>query len=53
MFPTVHRKTNFLVKLYWGNKYSDSDSESDSHLGAQILNKVHKLKAHVMYLSSE
>ena len=22
---TVHRKTNFLVNLYWDNKYSDSD----------------------------
>ena len=27
LFPTVHRKTNFLVNLYWDNKYSDSDSE--------------------------
>ena len=26
---TVHRKTNFLVNLYWDNKYSDSDSDSD------------------------
>ena len=26
LFPTVHRKTNFLVNLYWDNKYSDSDS---------------------------
>ena len=23
----MHRKTNFLVKLYWDNKYSDSDSD--------------------------
>ena len=22
----MHRKTNFLVNLYWDNKYSDSDS---------------------------
>ena len=26
----MHRKTNFLVNLYWDNKYSDSDSESHS-----------------------
>ena len=27
MLPgTVHRKTKFLVNLYWDNKYSDSDS---------------------------
>ena len=26
---TVHRKTNFLVNLYWDNKYSDSDSDSN------------------------
>ena len=25
---TVHRKTNFLVNLYWDNKDSDSDSDS-------------------------
>ena len=25
LFVTVHRKTNFLVNLYWDNKYSDSD----------------------------
>ena len=25
LFVTVHRKTNFLVNLYWENKYSDSD----------------------------
>ena len=24
---TVHCKTNFLVNLYWDNKYSDSDSD--------------------------
>ena len=29
---TVHRKTNFLVNLYWDNKYSDSDSEDVSSL---------------------
>ena len=23
-------KTNFLVNLYWDNKYSESDSDSDS-----------------------
>ena len=23
----MHRKTNFLVNLYWDNKYSDSDSD--------------------------
>ena len=27
----MHRKTNFLVNLYWDNKYSDSDSDSESH----------------------
>ena len=27
MFPTVHCKPNFLVNLYWDNKFSDSDSE--------------------------
>ena len=26
LFPTVHRKTNFLVNLYGDNKYSDSDN---------------------------
>ena len=26
LFDTVHCKTNFLVNLYWENKYSDSDS---------------------------
>ena len=26
---TVHRKTNFLVNLYWDNKDSDSDSDSE------------------------
>ena len=26
LFPTVHRKTHFLVNLYWDNTYSDSDS---------------------------
>ena len=26
LFVTVHRKTNFLVNLYWDNKDSDSDS---------------------------
>ena len=25
----MHRKTNFLVNLYWDNKYSDSDSDSE------------------------
>ena len=24
LFVTVHRKTNFLVNLYWDNKHSDS-----------------------------
>ena len=28
-FPTVHPKTNFLVNLYWDNKYSDFDFDSD------------------------
>ena len=28
----MHRKTNFLVNLYWDNKYSDSDSDSDSDM---------------------
>ena len=27
LFVTVHRKINFLVNLYWDNKYSDSDSD--------------------------
>ena len=27
LFLTVHHKTNFLVNLYWNNKYSDSESE--------------------------
>ena len=27
LFPTVHRKTNFVVNLYWDNKYSDSVSD--------------------------
>ena len=26
LFLTVHRKTNFLVNLYWDSNYSDSDS---------------------------
>ena len=26
LFPAVHRKANFLVNLYWGSEYSDSDS---------------------------
>ena len=26
-FCSVHRKTNFLVNLYWENQYSDSDSD--------------------------
>ena len=29
LFPTVRRKTNFLVNLYWDNKYSDSESDSE------------------------
>ena len=33
---TVHRKTNFLVNLYWDNKYSDSDSDSDSPAPASL-----------------
>ena len=28
LFVTVHRKTNFLVNLYWDNKYSDSHSSN-------------------------
>ena len=27
IFVTVSHKTNFLVNLYWNNKYCDSDSE--------------------------
>ena len=30
LFVTVHRKTNFLVNLYWDNRYSDSDSSPSS-----------------------
>ena len=26
----MHRKTNFLVNLYWDNKYSDSDLSGDN-----------------------
>ena len=29
VFVTVHRKTNFLVNVYWGNQYYDSDSDSE------------------------
>ena len=30
LFPTVHRKTNFLENLYQDNKYSDSESPVES-----------------------
>ena len=33
LFATVHRKTDFLVNLYWDNRYSDFDSDSDSDAG--------------------
>ena len=33
----MHCKTNFLVNLYWDNKYSDSDSESDSDSSCSSL----------------
>ena len=42
-FVTVHRKTNFLVNLYWDNKYSNSDSDTltnDTH----YLRYLHTLK---------
>ena len=29
LFSIVHRKTNFLAKLYGDNEYSDSDSIND------------------------
>ena len=32
----MHRKTNFLVNLYWDNK--DSDSDSDCLLGVKMVN---------------
>ena len=34
---TVHRKTNFLVNLYWDNKYSDSDSDSPAPASLKFL----------------
>ena len=33
----MHRKTNFLVNLYWDNKDSDSDSEWSCHTGPSNL----------------
>ena len=30
LFVTAHRKTNFLVNLYWDNKISDSDCDSEN-----------------------
>ena len=41
---TVHRKTNFLVNLYWDNKYSDSDSEGCTITELMQFKKAGKIK---------
>ena len=43
LFVTVHRKTNFLVNVYWDNTYSDSDSDTLTNY-TQYLRYLHTLK---------
>ena len=40
-FCSVHRKTNFLVHLYWENQYSDSDSDSWMVVAPSLTVKPH------------